>query len=252
MEGSASRPPPDPRVPDGASRRDDTVAVRVWDLPVRLFHWALVVLLAFSWWSAEQGHMDWHMRSGYALLTLVLFRIVWGFVGSTHARFSDFIRGPEALVVHLRALPSRRAPAHAGHNPLGGIGVVLMLAAVLVQAATGLFASDDILVEGPLYRHVSGATSEWLTSVHRTNFDALLVLAAIHVAAVAFHRLFKRQDLIGPMFTGRKRLPRTAVQPGPGPGPGGVAAAQPRTPHPALAIVVLALCAGAVWLVVSL
>jgi cytochrome b len=251
MEGPASKHPPDQRAPHG-DRGDTTIEIRVWDLPVRLFHWALVVLLGVSWWSAAQGHMDWHMRSGYALLTLVLFRIVWGFVGSTHARFGDFVRGPRALIAHLRTLASGHSPVYAGHNPLGGIGVVLMLAAVLVQAATGLFASDDILVEGPLYRYVSGATSEWLTSVHRSNFDALLVLAAIHVAAVAFYRLFKRQGLTGPMLTGRKRLPRTAVQPGPGSGPGRAATARPRTPHPALAIVVLALCAGAVWLVVSL
>jgi cytochrome b len=233
MEGSPASTPP---ASDPA-----TIEVRIWDLPVRLVHWALVVLLAFSWWSAEQGHMDWHMRSGYALLTLVLFRVVWGFVGSTHARFADFVTGPRALAAHLRALPSRDSPAHAGHNPLGGLSVVLMLAAVLVQVCTGLFASDDILVEGPLYRHVSGATSEWLTAVHDANFDLLLVLVAVHVAAIVFYRVFKRQDLIGPMLSGRKRLPRGSAPD----------AAHVRTAGPVRALAVLASCAGAVWLLVT-
>jgi cytochrome b len=221
------------------NERQGGIDVPVWDLPVRLFHWLLVALLGFSWWSAENGHMDWHMRSGYAVLALVLFRIVWGFVGSTTARFVDFVRGPAEVLDHLRQLFARDAPPHAGHNPLGGLSVVLMLAVMLVQAASGLFASDDILTEGPLYRYVSGATAEWLTSIHRANFDLLLALVVIHVAAIAFYRLYKRQDLVTPMVTGRKRLaagtptPRVGIR------------------SPLIAAVVLAACAALVWLLVT-
>jgi cytochrome b len=221
------------------NERQGGIDVPVWDLPVRLFHWLLVALLGFSWWSAENGHMDWHMRSGYAVLALVLFRIVWGFVGSTTARFVDFVRGPAEVLAHLRQLLARDAPPHVGHNPLGGLSVVLMLAVVMVQAASGLFASDDILTEGPLYRYVSGATAEWLTSIHRANFDLLLALVVIHVAAIAFYRLYTRQDLVAPMVTGRKRLaagtpiPRLGMR------------------SPLLAALVLVACAAVVGLLVT-
>jgi len=214
-------------------------SVTVWDLPVRLFHWTLALLLGFSWWSAENGHMDWHMRSGYAVLTLVGFRIVWGFIGSTTARFATFVRGPREVLASARDLALRDSPPQAGHNPLGAVSVVLLLAIVLVQAVSGLFSSDDILVEGPLYRHVSGATAAWMTSIHHANFDWLLALVAIHVAAIAFYRLYKRQDLIGPMITGRKHLASDAMP------------TQVKMQSPLLALVVLLGCAAAVWFVVS-
>jgi cytochrome b len=213
--------------------------VLVWDVAVRVFHWTLVLLLGFSWLSAEMDWMDWHFYSGYAALTLILFRILWGFVGSTHARFGDFLYGPSAVVAYLRTLPSRTAAKFAGHNPLGGISVVLILLCVLVQAGTGMFANDDILYEGPLYKHVSKDLSDWLTTIHKYNFNVLLALAAVHVAAVLYYLFWKSENLVKPMFTGRKQL-----QPG-------IAPAHARLRSPALAAALLAVCAAAVWVLVN-
>lgn len=212
--------------------------VQVWDVAVRIFHWTLVLLLGFSWLSAEMDWMDWHFYSGYAVLTLILFRILWGFAGSTHARFGDFLYGPSAIIAYLRTLPSRTAAKFAGHNPLGGISVLLILLCVLLQAGTGLFANDDILYEGPLYKHVSKDLSDWLTTIHKYNFEVLLVLAGVHVAAVLYYLCWKSENLVKPMFTGRKQLPP------------GIAPADARLRSPGLAAVLLALCAVAVWLLV--
>lgn len=213
--------------------------VLVWDVAVRVFHWTLVLLLGFSWLSAEMDWMDWHFYSGYAALTLILFRILWGFVGSTHARFGDFLYGPSAVIAYLRTLPSRTAAKFAGHNPLGGISVVLILLCVLVQAGTGMFANDDILYEGPLYKHVSKDLSDWLTTIHKYNFNVLLALAGVHVAAVLYYLFWKSENLVKPMFTGRKQL-----QPG-------IAPAHARVRSLGLAAVLLAVCAAAVWFLVN-
>ncbi len=213
--------------------------VPVWDIAVRVFHWTLVLLLGFSWLSAEMDWMDWHFYSGYAVLTLILFRILWGFAGSTHALFSDFLYGPSAIIAYLRTLPSRTAAKFAGHNPLGGISVLLILICVLLQTGTGLFANDDILYEGPLYRHVSKEFSDWLTTIHKYNFDILLVLAGVHVAAVLYYLFWKSENLIKPMFTGRKQLPP------------GVSPADARLRSPGLAVLLLAVCASVVWFLVG-
>ncbi|MGE3772500.1 MAG: cytochrome b/b6 domain-containing protein [Gammaproteobacteria bacterium] len=182
--------------------------VRVWDLPVRLFHWAIVALLGYSWWSGEEGGMmlEYHMWSGYAVLTLVLFRVLWGFAGSGTARFADFVRGPAAMLASLRELWSARPLHFAGHNPLGGWMVLALLACLLVQTLSGLFANDDLFNEGPLYKHVGKALSDTLTGVHHLNFGVLLALVALHVAAVAWHRLRKGERLVGAMIHGRKSL----------------------------------------------
>ncbi len=212
-------------------------AVPVWDIPVRLFHWTLVLLIAFSWLSSEMDWMTWHMYSGYTVLALILFRILWGFVGSTHARFIDFIYGPRALIGYIKTLPSRTAAKFAGHNPLGGISVVLILLCVLAQTGTGLFANDDIINEGPLFKHVSKELSDLLTTIHKYNFNVLLTLIGVHVAAVLYYLLWKSENLIKPMFTGRKHL-----LPGTVPAPMRSAG---------LAIVLLAVCAAGVWFLVN-
>jgi cytochrome b len=209
----------------------------VWDIPVRVFHWALVLLIAFSWLSGEMDWMDWHLYSGYAVLALVLFRVLWGFVGSTHARFGDFLYGPGAVIAYIRTLPSRTAAKFAGHNPLGGLSVVLILLCVLVQTGTGLFANDDILTEGPLYKHVSKELSDWLTTIHKYNFNVLLTLIGVHIGAVLYYLIWKSENLIKPMFTGRKHLPT------------GMDAATMR--GTGLAVVLLAACAAGVWFLVN-
>ena len=184
-------------------------SVRVWDVPVRVFHWVLAALVLTSWVTSEIGGnaMTYHMWSGYAILTLVVSRIVWGFVGSEHARFRGFLHGPRAIASHASGLFGSKSRYYVGHNPLGGVSVLLMLASLLLQAGTGLFANDDIATEGPLTYLVSGATSSLLTTIHRYNFYVLVALIAIHLAAALYYLIVKRENLIGAMFTGRKRVP---------------------------------------------
>ncbi len=182
--------------------------LKVWDLPVRLFHWALVLLVGFSWWSGEVGGLtlQYHMWSGYAILTLLLFRLAWGVTGSESARFAHFLHGPRRVLLAVRELLSREPMPYAGHNPLGGWMVMAMLLALLVQVGSGLFANDDLLNEGPLYRYVGKDFSDSLTAVHHRAFLVVLALVAVHVAAIAYHRVRKGERLVTAMFTGRKRL----------------------------------------------
>jgi len=192
---------------------DARVRVRVWDLPTRLFHWALVLLVAASVVTGKldsvlgPSTLEWHKRSGLAILALLAFRVAWGFAGGTHARFAGFLRGPRALVAYARALAAGNAPETAGHNPLGGLSVVAMLSALAAQAATGLFlVQEDYGFQGPLARHVSGATSDRLNAIHEANFWVIAALVALHLAAVVFYAVAKRQDLVGAMIGGDKRL----------------------------------------------
>jgi cytochrome b len=182
--------------------------ILVWDVPVRLFHWTLALLLVVSYFTARAGG-DWmklHFWSGYAILTLLFFRIAWGFFGSTTARFSSFLKGPGAALTHLGHLLGRGRPRDAGHNPLGGAMVVVMILAVLAQAATGLFAADTDMgmVNGPLALKVADKWVERATAFHSFWINVLLILVALHVLAVVFYLVWKRQNLIGAMFSGRK------------------------------------------------
>jgi len=217
---------------------EPAVPVVVWDVPVRVFHWLIVVLVFSSWLTSEIGGnaMTYHMWIGYTVLALVLFRIVWGFVGSRHARFCDFVRGPGAVLRYLRGMSGEMS---AGHNPIGGWSVLALLASLAVQAVTGLFTNDEIATEGPLAARVGTEWSDLLSTVHRYNFYVLLTLIALHVAAVLFYLLVKRQNLVWPMITGRKALPASA-------------AGEARIASLVLAVVVLACTAGLVALVVNL
>jgi cytochrome b len=188
----------------------------VWDLPLRLFHWGIVICVAGAWATAELGveWFGWHRRFGYALVVLVAFRIAWGFVGPEHARFASFLRGPRAVLDYLRGLRSRE-PAHTvGHSPLGALAVLAMLLTLALQGLTGLFANDEIFNSGPLYGYVTRELSDRLTGLHHASFDVLLALIALHVAAIGFYALWKRVDLVRPMITGRKR--EAGLPPGPG------------------------------------
>lgn len=185
---------------------DRPVAIPVWDLPTRLFHWLLVVLAAVSFITANIGGnaMQYHEWSGFAILILLVFRIAWGFVGSRTSRFSDFVKGPAAVWRYATALVKGKSQSYLGHNPLGGWSVLAILVVLLIQAATGLFANDDIITEGPLFLWVGKPVSDWLTGVHRLNRYLIMVLAATHVCAVLFYLLVKRENLIKPMITGIK------------------------------------------------
>ena len=190
------------------------VAVKVWDLPVRLFHWILVLLLVFQYASGKIGGglMAWHVYSGYGVLVLVVFRILWGFAGSTHARFASFLKGPAAAWHFAKRLFSRQAVPQVGYNPLGGWMVVALLISLALQAISGLFANDSFGTEGPLAGIVPLEVSDRLSLFHRGNFKVLLVLASLHVMASLYHWLAMKDDLIVAMFTGVKRVPEAAAR----------------------------------------
>lgn len=192
--------------------------VEVWDLPVRLFHWALVLLLISQIVTASIGGnaMEYHKLGGYTILTLVLFRIVWGFAGGRHARFADFVRGPKAAIAYARRLLRGEHPAYLGHNPLGAWSVVVMLLSLLVQTVTGLFADDEIMTTGPLEKYVSDDTSSLLTAIHEINAGVLAVLVTVHVAAVLYYLLRWKENLTGPMINGRKSWSEDSAPPAAG------------------------------------
>jgi len=180
---------------------DATTKVAIWDLPIRLFHWLLVGLIALSWWSAEYHYDDLHIWFGIAVLTLLIFRVLWGFFGSSTARFSSFVRGPKAVFGYLQG--SWRG---IGHNPLGALSVIALLGLTGVQVGLGLFASDeDGLVQGPLARLIGFDAQETVTELHEELFNVLLALIALHVAAIIFYR-FRGKDLVKPMITGRDEV----------------------------------------------
>lgn len=170
----------------------------VWDLPVRLVHWLLVLLIAFSWWTVHNDHTDWHIWSGIAILTLLIFRLLWGFVGSSTARWSSFIRGPRAIGAYLRGNWTG-----IGHTPLGALSVVALLAALAIQVGFGLFAEDeDGLYLGPLSRLVSTDTSDRIRDVHELWFNVVLGPVVLHIAAIIYYRL-RGRGLTKPMITGK-------------------------------------------------
>jgi cytochrome b len=179
----------------------------IWDLPVRLFHWTLTALIAFSWWSAENDHLDWHLYSGLGILSLLIFRILWGFFGSSTARFAHFVRGPGGVRAYLKDPSSWR---FAGHTPLGALSVLALMGAIGAQALMGLFSSeDDGLFEGPLARLISFDQSESVSDIHKTFFNVILGLVLLHVAAIAFYR-WKGKRLLGAMIGGKGELPKGA------------------------------------------
>jgi len=187
--------------------KDTLRAVHVWDLPVRLFHWSLVALVILSWGSRELDYMEAHRWSGYAILTLVVFRVGWGFAGTRHARFADFVRTPRAMRAYMADILAGAKAQHLGHNPAGGWSVMAILACLLVQAITGLFVSDEVLFDGPFYRAVSEETAHRLKQLHGINFNILLLLIGLHLAAITFYRFVKREDLVRPMLSGFKWVP---------------------------------------------
>jgi cytochrome b len=178
----------------------------VWDLPVRLVHWLLAGLIAFSWWSVHHHHTNWHIWSGCAILTLLIFRLLWGFVGSSTARFANFVRGPRAIRDYFGGRWTG-----VGHNPLGALSVIALLGAVAIQVGLGLIAQDeDGIYTGPLFRLVSSDTSDKARDIHELWFNVILGLIALHVIAIIFYRI-RGKHLTKPMITGRAALePGTA------------------------------------------
>lgn len=184
--------------------------VRVWDLPVRLFHWTLVPLLLAMWWTGEEGELETHARIGTVVLGLLVFRILWGLVGSETARFASFLKGPGAI----RAYLAGSRPHHLGHNPLGGWSVAAILLLLLAQTVLGLFAQDiDGMFSGPLNHLVSYETGELARTWHHRLFNLVLALGALHILAITWYLLGRSEDLLLPMITGRKAVPEAVREP---------------------------------------
>jgi cytochrome b len=215
--------------------------VRVWDLPTRLFHWGLVTCVVGLIITGNVGGnaMVWHGRLGYAVLTLLLFRVVWGLVGGRWSRFASFLYGPSTIVAYLRG---QGRPEHrVGHNPLGMLSVLALLVILLAQVGSGLFADDEIAFTGPLAGLVSGDWVRQATSYHKNVGKLILIaLVALHLGAIAFYKLVKRESLVRPMIVGDKSVP-TPVPP-----------SQDNTRSRLLALGLLLLCAATVYGIVSL
>ena len=221
---------------DAASGQHRT---RVWDLPTRLFHWALTCAVIGLVATGTAGIMEWHFRLGYTVLALLLFRLVWGFIGGRWSRFGAFLYAPASVLAYLRG---RAHPDHlVGHNPLGAFSVFALLAILALQVSTGLVADDEIAASGPLTRFVSGATVRLASGWHKAQGQWIVIaLASLHVLAVLFYVLVKRQTLVRPMISGDKL---TA---------GSVAPSRDVAATRLLALLVFMLCAGFAWWIASL
>ena len=178
--------------------------IRVWDLPIRLFHWLLVICIAGSFATIKLSDelIQWHSYFGYSILTLLIFRIIWGFVGSTHARFLSFFPTPKLLLDYLRG----KSQHVLGHNPLGALSVFALLFALSIQVTTGLFVDDEIAFQGPFAKYVSSSVVSLFSQIHQANQVVIYTLITIHIAAIVYYRKFKGEDLIKPMINGDKEI----------------------------------------------
>jgi len=203
MENARMSDPSAP-TPTGSS------VVRVWDLPTRLFHWLLVVAVVSQVITGTIGGaaLEWHLRGGYCVFALIIFRIVWGMVGGRWSRFASFTYGPASMLRYLRGRPLGDDHFHVGHNPLGSASVFAMLVMLAVQVATGLVADDEIATVGPLNRYVSTAFGLSMTAWHKgPGIVLILMLIALHIGAIAFYTWRRGHDLVRPMVGGDKLLP---------------------------------------------
>lgn len=196
--------------------KEDTsglVSVPLWDLPVRLFHWLLVLGIACSWLTAELGYMRIHYISGLCIIVLLTFRLLWGCIGSPVARFQHFVKGFGHMHAYMRGLTKRSPSYTIGHNPVAGLAVLLLLLFVALQAASGLFASDDIAFDGPLFDNVPKEVAHMLGSYHELNFNFLLGLIVVHLLAQSFYFFWKKENLVRAMADGYAKVPaRVAME----------------------------------------
>lgn len=183
-----------------------TKKVLVWDLPLRVFHWLLVTAIMGSWYTSNQDNdlIDYHLIFGYVTLGLIIFRILWGFLGTTHAKFSQFIPTPNKVVHYLKHFKHPQQTTYTGHNPLGALMVVFMLTIVLLQAVSGLFMNDDIFTTGPYYGTINDEIGNVLIFFHRNSFNFILGAIALHLLAILFYKVIKKKSLVVPMITGKK------------------------------------------------
>ncbi len=190
------------------------VRVKLWDAPIRIVHWSFAALLPAMWWTSETGDIERHRLLGYIMLGLLLFRIYWGFAGGSTARFASFVRGPGAIAVYTRQLFSKRAEAVVGHNPLGGWSVVALLLLLVAQVIIGLFTQDvDGLESGPLTYLVPYEFADGARYWHELLFNVVLGFVSLHLVAIVFHLVVKRDDIVSPMVSGHRHLPDTVTAP---------------------------------------
>ncbi len=226
-----------PTPPPAAAR-----ATRVWDLPTRVFHWVLAITIVASVATAKIGGAAtaWHLRCGYLVFALIVFRLAWGLVGGRWSRFASFIYGPGTVLRYLRGQSRPDEHAEVGHNPLGSFSVFALIGLLAVQVGTGLVADDEIATTGPLNRFVSNATGLAATAWHKGAGQWILIaLVALHIAAILYYLLRKQQNLVRPMLSGDKLLPA------------GTPAATDSTATRLLALLLAALCAAGVGWVVA-
>lgn len=183
--------------------------IRLWDPLLRVFHWTLAAFVIAGWCLGQFGpdKMTLHFWCGYVVTGLLIFRLVWGFAGPPAARFSHFLRGPRPVAGYLRTMFLREPSYWPGHNPLGALSVIVMLAALMAQVTSGLISDpDDYINVGPLAGYVGPALRSKAVGWHEFGANLILILVLLHVAVILFYRFWKREDLVGPMLSGRKRV----------------------------------------------
>ena len=183
----------------------------IWDLPLRLFHWLFALSIVAAYVTAKLGFdwMQWHFYLGYWTIGLLVFRILWGILGPRHARFGSFIHNPSAIWLYLKGMFNPNSARSIGHNPVGGLMVLLMLLLVAVQAGTGLFTTDAVVWAGPYNPSVSESTASFLSTVHNWNFNFIIGAVVLHIGAILFYAFYKKQNLVVPMLHGH--LPAVMV-----------------------------------------
>ncbi len=178
----------------------------VWDLPVRLFHWLLLISLLSAWYTSdgERDLIDYHLKIGYFTLGLIIFRIMWGIFGTQYAKFSQFFPTKAKLLSYLNKSKQNQVDTTVGHNPLGGLMIILMLLLILSQAISGLFMNDDVFTTGPYYESVNSSIQKFMSLIHHNVFDIILFVSVVHIGAIFYYLFAKKINLIVPMFTGYK------------------------------------------------
>ncbi len=188
--------------------------MKIWDLPIRVFHWALVICIFTSWLTVEIDEMELHVISGACILGLLTFRLLWGVIGPFTAQFHNFISSPYTIFKYLRNPVSNQFRHLIGHSPIGSLSVIALLLVVSFQVLTGLFADDEIYLTGPLAKFVDSDMRSWSTKLHAQNFNILFGLIILHVVAILFYLIIKKNNLVGPMITGNKTMEngRSSIQ----------------------------------------
>jgi cytochrome b len=194
---------------------NSTNAIKVWDPAVRVFHWALVLSFFVSYFLVEDGWLTVHLWAGYTVLGLVLFRIAWGFLGSPHARFADFVYAPATVIAHLKAFARLRTRRYLGHNPAGGAMIVLLLSSLIATTLSGVAVTGSEPSAGALAAasaDVRENGEHWLEEMHEFFANFTLALVFVHVAGVIVESVLHRENLVRAMFTGRKRRSEEAEE----------------------------------------